>query len=527
MKTTFSKTKLSIGAAVVAIPLLGAWLFSQSAAGVRTATPTKYLVVIFQENVSFDHYFATYPNAANPAREPVFKARPDTPSVNGLTGALLTNNLNKVGPFRLDRFQQLTCDQQHDYTPEQKAYNAGLLDKFVEFTGRTRTTTPPCEFGLRENVVMGFYDGNTVTALWNYAQHFAMSDNSFETTFGPSTPGAINLISGQTHGFRVVRDVGTLNTLVAEGTLIGNPRPAFEDCRTAGFTLVELTGRNVGDLLNSEGITWGWFQGGFRPTSRNADGTANCDLQHTTVAGFTSPDYLPHHEPFQYYLSTANPHHLPPSSVSMIGRTDRANHQYDLSDFWAAAQANNLPSVSFLKAAGYQDGHSEYSDPLDEQTFLVNTINALQRLPQWPQMAVIIGYDDSDGWYDHVMPPIVSQSNTTADVLPNGAGSCGVARQGAYQGRCGYGPRLPLLVISPWAKTNFVDHQMTDQTSVLRFIEDNWLLGRIGDQSFDEKAGSLENMFDFKSGPRAKRLFLDPSTGLPVEGGDDRQGERE
>src|SRR5262249_23951228 len=162
-----------------------------------------------------------------------------------------------------------------------------------------------------------------------------------------------------------------------------------------------------------------------------------CDAVHTSRAGFTSPDYLPHHGPFQYYASTRNPHHLPPSSMNMIGRTDQANHQYDLSDFWAAAQANNLPSVSFLKAAGYQDGHAEYSDPLDEQMFLVKTINALQQLPQWPRMAVIIAYDDSDGWYDHVMPPIVSQSNTAADVLPNGAASCGVARPGAYQGRCG------------------------------------------------------------------------------------------
>jgi phospholipase C len=147
---------------------------------------------------------------------------------------------------------------------------------------------------------------------------------------------------------------------------------------------------------------------------------------------------------------------------------------------------------------------------------MVNTINALQSLPQWRDMALIIAYDDSDGWYDHVMPPIVSQSNSTADAL-TGAGSCGVAQVGVAQGRCGYGPRLPLLVISPWAKVNFVDHQMTDQTSILRFIEDNWSLGRIGEQSFDEKAGSLENMFDFTPGPRARRLFLNPSTGLRVE----------
>jgi phospholipase C len=519
MKRKSSKTKLSLAVAALAILFFGDWRSSEAQNSSETATPIKHLVVIFQENVSFDHYFATYPNAANPPGEPVFKAKSDTPSVNGLTGALLSNNPNSAPPFRFDRSQQLTCDQQHDYMPEQSAYAAGLMDKFVEFTGRTRITTPACEFGLGKTVVMGYYDGNTVTALWNYAQHFAMSDNSYETTFGPSTPGAVNIVSGQTHGLRVVRDVGTLNMQVVEGTMIGNPRPAFEDCLTTGQNLVELTGRNVGDLLNSKGITWGWFQGGFLPTSRNADGTAVCEAQHTSVAGFTSTDYLPHHEPFQYYLSTANPHHLPPSSIHMIGRTDQANHQYDLRHFWAAALAGNLPEVSFLKAAGYQDGHAEYSDPLDEQTFLVNTINALQTLPQWRDLAVIIAYDDSDGWYDHVMPPIVSQSNTTADAL-TGAGSCGVAKPEAAQGRCGYGPRLPLLIISPWAKVNYVDHQTTDQTSILRFIEDNWGLGRIGGGSFDENAVSLQNMFDFTSGARARRLLLHPASGLPVESHD-------
>jgi phospholipase C len=134
----------------------------------------------------------------------------------------------------------------------------------------------------------------------------------------------------------------------------------------------------------------------------------------------------------------------------MIGRTDQANHQYDLSDIWTAADGGNLPAVSFLKAAKYQDGHAGYSDPLDEQTFLVQAINHLQQLPSWKSTAVIIAYDDSDGWYDHVMGPIVSQSSDpTYDALL-GAGLCGATPAGAPSDRCGYGPRLPLLVISPY-----------------------------------------------------------------------------
>jgi phospholipase C len=100
-----------------------------------TATPIKHLVVIFQENVSFDHYFGTYPNATNPAGEPPFTPSPRTPGVNGLNEGLLTANPNSSNPFRLDRSQELICDQDHDYTPEQQAFDGGLMDMFVQFTG--------------------------------------------------------------------------------------------------------------------------------------------------------------------------------------------------------------------------------------------------------------------------------------------------------------------------------------------------------------------------------------------------------
>ena len=234
-----------------------------------------------------------------------------------------------------------------------------------------------------------------------------------------------------------------------------------------------------------------------------------------------------HHEPFQYYRSTANPTHARPASVAMIGKSgDAANHQYDLSDFYAAVKAGNMPAVSFLKAPGYQDGHAGYSDPLDEQQFIVQVMNFLQRSPQWRDTAVVIAYDDSDGWYDHqAAPQEVNGSQTTQDAL-SGTGLCkgaatltGINPQTAHaQGRCGYGPRLPLLVISPWARSNMVDHALTDQTSIMRFVEDNWLHGRrLGGGSFDEVAGSLNHMFDFKApSPRDRRLFLDEQTGEPV-----------
>jgi phospholipase C len=482
-----------------------------------TTTPIQHVVVVFQENVSFDHYFATYPVAANSnPSEPSFTASPNTPSVNGLSGPLLTANPNSTQPFRLTRSQAVTCDQDHNYADEQKAFNGGLMDKFVESAG---SASASCDIaGLGKKIVMGYYDGNTVTALWNYAQNYAMSDNSFSTTFGPSTPGAVNLISGQTHGATVTAGNAAGN-VGSGGSVIGDPRPdpSLDDCTLAPpRTYITMTGKHVGDLLNAKNVTWGWFQGGFKPTSATANGTAVCGAHHSGLAGddavTTSGDYIPHHEPFQYYKQSANPHHLPPTSVANIGKTDQANHQYDVSDFLAALAAGNLPAVSYVKAPAYQDGHAAYSDPLDEQTFLVNTINALMQSPFWNSTAIIIAYDDSDGWYDHAMGPIVNQSASADDNL-NGAGLCGSGSQSPYQGRCGYGPRQPLLVISPFAKVNYVDHTVTDQASILQFIEDNWSLGRIGDNSADAYAGTLLNMFKFQN-PPTKAVILDAATGL-------------
>jgi phospholipase C len=440
--------------------------------------------------------------------------------VNGLSGALLTNNPNGFNPVRLDRSHAVTCDQNHGYGPEQKAFDHGQMDAFPANTDSGDCSTPTNgEFyptDPKDKLVMDYYDGNTVTALWNYAQNFSLNDNSYDTQFGPSTPGALNLISGQTHGATIFNS-GT-SSAVANGSVIGDPNPTGDLCDSSQTGTVTMSGKNIGDLLNAHGLTWGWFQGGFAPTSRTSDGTPVCGAMHANIAGGQSADYSPHHNPFEYYTSTANPKHLPPSSASMIGKTDQANHEYDLSDFWDAADAGNLPSVSFLKAAEYQDGHAGYSDPIDEQHFLVSTINRLQQLKQWKSTAVVIAYDDSDGWYDHQMSPIIRGSSDPANDALRGAGLCGPTPSAStYQDRCGYGPRLPLLVISPYAKSNFVDNTLTDQTSVLRAIEDNWSLGRIGDQSFDTDAGSLLNMFDFNAAARTKPLLLDPSTGEVVK----------
>src|SRR5208282_1119478 len=183
---------------------------------------------------------------------------------------------------------------------------------------------------------------------------------------------------------------------------------------------------------------------------------------------------------------------------SAIGTAaDVTNHQYDSHDFFDALAAGNLPNVVFLKAPGYQDGHAGYSSPLDEQIFITDTII-------------------------HSQQSTNPMTGNQADAL-TGPDMCGSSSTGLQaQGRCGYGPRLPFLVVSPWARTNFVDHTTTDQSSAIAFIEQNWGLPFVSPASganpgsYDQYAGSIINMFDFtrNKGEIGKhKLFVDPTTG--------------
>ena len=615
---------------------------AQHTAEPPTTTPIKHVVVIFQENVSFDHYFGTYPHASNSDGQP-FKAAKTTPAVGGLLPAtseslppslrhasnLLFSNPNSAQPQRLDSSPtglagdaggQLTCDQDHNYSDEQQSFDSASMDRFVQSVGTGTGTTPfgtPCNAAT----VMDYYDGNTVTALWNYAQHYAMSDDSYGTTFGPSAPGAINLVSGDTGSVDTSHmanspSIATPNAPNADLTsngfggysLTSDAQPYWDDCSTRDA--VALNGTNIGDELNAAGVSWGWFEGGVRPSASFQEALAATGKPGQPSSTFTpdefssyfstavnrpahssnenlcssvhpvgvalggtgqwgyKDDYIPHHEPFQYYASTANPHHLTiptggsgqdtlaglqqighdtQSYVGGVPQFNTPNHQYDTSDFNQLVEAINrrelssseLPAVSFLKAPGYQDGHAAYSEPADEQQFVASTINELMRSPDWKDTAVIVNYDDSDGWYDHVYSGVTNPSLSAADNLTNTSltvastgtsGQCGGSPQGSgetptplagEQGRCGFGPRLPMMVISPYAKKDAVDHNLSDQASMINLIEDNWSLPGIPGSADQVLAGrdasegvpfDLAGMFEF-SGKRDGKLYLNPTTG--------------
>jgi phospholipase C len=523
------------------------------ASALPTATKIKHLVVIFGENVSFDHYFGTYPVAAN-TDGATFKAATGTPQANNLSTPLdttkgfaaiadaglltanptVTNATNDAGatnPYRLGPALAATKSMNHNYMPEQQAADQGKMDLSPAFTGRAGPP-PGTGPGTTTGGVMAYFDGNTVSAMWSYAQNYALNDNSWTSQFGPSTPGAINLISGQTNGVLPApgQSLATNSSAVADGngayTLIGDADPVNDVCSAA--TQVGFPGKNVGDFLNAANVSWGWFQGGFDLTVTNANGTTGCNRTNAPTAPNSADgqvdDYVPHHAPFQYYASTANPNHLRPSSVTAIGHTleddgktvDPANHEYDSHDFFDTLKAGNFPAVSYLKAPAFQDGHPANSDPIDEQNFIEQVVTAVQSSGDWSTTAIVLAYDDSDGWYDHQAPPIVNPSLSAQDALTS-AGNCTTANAqqgdggvlaaplllgndgGVAQGRCGYGTRIPLVVISPFAKKNYVDHTLTDQSSILRFVEDNWVGGKRIQPggSFDTIAGTIENMFSF------------------------------
>ena len=428
----------------------------------------------------------------------------------------------------------MTCDQNHSYGPEQYAANGGKADKFVQNTGRTGKCSGNL-FG-EPGLVMDYYDGNTVTAMWNYAQHYALERQLLQHHLralhaGRAQPGLrpdprrdlhrpASAPSTRKQTASPTRTPSSRRTPRASArssttrtrrsttarTTTTPARTRWPRCRAATSATCSTSRRSPGAGSRAA-------SGQHRLDGKQGDYAKCCGATHTNVGGAAAVDYSPHHSPFQYYKSTSNPHHLPPkNTVAEIGHNGQANHNYDLTDFDAALKAGNLPAVSFLKAAEYQDGHAGYSDPIDEQHFLVEQINKIQKSPEWKDTAVVIAYDDSDGWYDHVAPSRQRLDGRRPAPTTRQPRLQGQGRAGGYPDRCGPGTRQPLLVISPYSKVNSVDHTRTEQASITRFIEDNWGTGRIGDASFDARAGDLDGLFDFRR-PKAGSLFLNPKTG--------------
>jgi phospholipase C len=525
-----------VAAVVVAAAGLGSSsnLTTASASNVNnsadTTTPIKHVVVIFDENETFDHYFGTYPYAANsdgttfcpaagtaglPGSSQTVNTELDAGLVPASTlGAAVTAgncstyqgalpnpeagptppvantaapNPNEYQPQRIPDTAAVTCDNNHSYTPEEEAEDGGKMDDFVQFT--SANCTIPGVTGSSPGIGMDYFDGNAVTGLWNYAQNYAMSDNSWDATFGPTMIGSINMF-------------GATNFSTLTGSsYISNTNPVWDDIDGQSG---EMGGDNIGTLLNDKGVSWGWFEQGF-----STPGTTVTNVNGGGAAMFSSIYDAP-----DWWQSTSNEDHTAPASPSEIGFPGPANHQYDTPDFTDALNGTGgatLPAVSFLRADEVNTGHPSVSDPLDEQKWITQDINSIEQSPYWPSTAIVIEYDDSDGYYDHQAPTIINSSNTGNDsAICTNAFAAGVPEIGGHSNSCGPSQRLPFLVISPYAKHNYVDHSLTTQVSTLKFIEQNWGLPTIGGATFDNlsQVGNLDSFFDW-SHPQQNEVLLD------------------
>lgn len=404
-------------------------LFFTSSIYANTVSPIKHIVVIYQENRSFDHYFGTYPKA------PGFLALPGTPAVNGIpTGSFnLDTKGKKVAPYLFGKTELVTPDPNHDYGAMIKSYNKGKMDKFFIQSEKHKKGSG--------RTAMGYYDYRTLAASWQYAQHFSLADNWFQPVFGPSTPGALYLIAAQSGN--------------PGDEITGDPLPAYGP--TGGVKRVRTDGlkyKNIGDVLSQNKIDWAWYQGGYR---------------HGTDADDT---YVAHHNPFQYF--------------DRYEQGAYKKHIKDYSELEKNIKAKTLPAVVYVKAGEGEDEHPGQSSPIWE-SFSVKTINLIMSSPYWKDTAIILTYDESGGYWDHVAPPQIEKSQRAPDGLE------------------GRGPRIPALVISPYAKKNYVSHVLYDTTSILKFIEWNWKLPALNRR--DAAANNLLDMFDFKSPDFTPYLF--------------------
>lgn len=426
----------------------------QMASEFKTASPIKHTVVIFQENRTFDNYFGTYPYA------PGFKSLPGTPNdvrnfkyVTGSVPRDVNGNVynpdsngTPVYPWHdAGKGDIQETDVNHGYTAMLSMADGGKMDKFYQVNHDSGKSTDTNDKGL---LSMSHFDYNEIPAYWQYAQHFAMADNYYQPVYGPSTPGALYLVGAQSGNGNETTNTNTN----PKAQITGDPSPKngpFGGDSTNGLKY-NLTYKNIGDELSASKQSWAWYAGGW-------------DAAKADPASDEAKTYSPHHNPFQYFQNYED------------GKYD--NNLKDYTNFAKDIDKGNLPAVSFIKA-GYGDdehpGTGNQSTPSAEE-FTVNTINKIMNSPYWKDTAIIVTYDEGGGFFDHIAPPTVT---------PNA------------DGLQGDGPRIPAMVISPYAKENYVSHVQYDHSSVLKFLEWNYGLSALN--SKDANANNILDMFDFE-----------------------------
>jgi phospholipase C len=449
-------------------------IFTATAAGAEHQSPGEgdigalaginHLVVIYDENHSFDNLYGSFPGANG-----ISQASETSKTQVTLAGApyatlpqtdphIPTNLPNE--PFDVTKYvpaNQKTIDLVHRYYQEQVQIDGGKMDKFVAVSDA-------------KGLAVGYYPTEQLPVAAE-AANYVLADNFFHAAFGGSflnhqwlvcactpvfadadkTGGAHDLhtVLGA-NGLPVAGHDGQLTTAAAGDYAINTIFPVSQPT-LAGVPswklLPALKNNTIGDEMSANGVSWAWYSGGW----------------NDAVAGHADPLFQYHHQAFNYYANYAP------------GTEGRA-HLQDENDFIAAAKAGTLPAVSFVKPLGPDNEHPGYTDLVRGEQHLIDLINDVRNGPNWEDTAIVITYDEHGGFWDHVAPPT---SEKHSDVW-------------------GPGARVPTIIISPLAKKHFVDHTLYDTTSILATIEHRWNLEPLG--SRDANAHDLRPAFTFREG---------------------------
>jgi len=422
----------------------------------------QHLIVIYQENWSFDSLYGKFPGAngiAN-AGERVGQMKKDGTPYTTLPQPLDTSKKPPVPDARFPTNLPVVAYDAAQYVPpnqatgdivnrplqEQLQINGGRMDGFVAWS----------ENG---GLAMSYYDA-TDLPVGRLAQQYVLADHFFHSAFGGSlfnhfwlvcacTPiwsnAPANLVLQLDAEGVVIKDGSVTPDGYVVHTVYPSNRPYPASIKDPAQLMPLLTNPTIGDRLSEKEISWAWYSGGW----------------NDAVAGHPDPLFQFHHQPFNYFAPYAE------------GAAVRAEHLKDIEDLLAALRTGNPPAVAFVKPIGADNEHPGYADLLRGQQYVATLVKAVQDSAVWKDSVIIITYDEGGGRWDHVPPP-----------------------QGD---RWGPGVRVPAIIISPYAKRRFVDHTTYETTSILKFIESRWRLAPLG--SRDAAANDLLNAFDFSQTP--------------------------
>ncbi|HET7478579.1 MAG TPA: alkaline phosphatase family protein [Rubrobacteraceae bacterium] len=438
----------------------------------------KHIVIIMQENRSFDSYFGTFPGADG------------IPMKNGTPTVCVPDPQASrcVKPFHDPK--DLNYGAPHRAADASQDINGGKMDGFIrqEIAGRKRSCQnrfdPACGQSSKDTPpdVMGYHDGREIPNYWSYARHFVLQDHMFESNSSWSLPAHLYMVSGWSATCSVPGDPMSCRNALQR------PEPPPDSSKKArqGRSQVhppDYAWTDLTYLLHKNNVSWGYFVSrGKEPDCRNDEMFCEHLNQSSRTPGIWNP--LP-------YFDTVK------------GNGQTGNIQ-NVSNFYTDAKKGNLPAVSWIVPDGK---NSEHPPALVSkgQSYVTGLINAAMKSPDWSSTAVFLAWDDWGGFYDHVKPPVVDEN--------------------------GYGIRVPAMVISPYARQGYIDHQTLSFDAYLKFIEDDFLNGQRLDPQTDGRPdprpdvrenapqmGNLVKDFDFNQKPRSPMILPEHPNPGPVPG---------